>query len=163
MALSASVILKPNRLIENFIQLLESFGCTNNIDSIVQQWQTIILQEWAHTEDTVKFWAEVQQSRDAAGNCPYKELFQVTTIVMSIPHSNADIERVFSLMNVIKTELRNTLNIKTINAILMIRTGLTAVHSNCYSYDLPVDVLEGLAHPKNTAKENTLMKRALVQ
>lgn len=60
---------------------------------------------------------------------------------MSLPHSNADIERVFSVMNVVKSKLRNALHLKTINAILLIRTRLTAVNSNCYNYQLPADIL----------------------
>lgn len=158
MALSVSVILKPNRNIDNFIQVLESLGYTENMDNVIQQWQTVILQNWENTEDTVKFWTEVQQSRDAAGCCPYKDLFNVATKIMSLPHSNADIERVFSLMNVVKSKLRNALHLKTINAILFIRTGLTAVNSNCYNYQLPADILSKIGSSEkykvNTTEPN---------
>ncbi|CAH2088566.1 unnamed protein product [Euphydryas editha] len=79
---------------------------------------------------------------DASRNCPYKNIFDVATKVMSIPHSNADIERVFSLMNVVKTKLRNSLHLKTTNAILLIRTRLIAANSNCHEYKLPTDVIK---------------------
>ncbi|CAH2088565.1 unnamed protein product [Euphydryas editha] len=62
MALSVSVILKPNRLLNNFVQVLERLGYTEKIDTVIQHWQSIILQKWKKTEDTVKFWAKVQES-----------------------------------------------------------------------------------------------------
>lgn len=127
MCMSVSVILKENRIIQNLINLVEGLGEAEKMDNIIQEWTTIKLQKWENTTDTELFWAEVGESKDAAGGCPYKNLFEIATKVMSLPHSNADIERVFSTMNVVKTKLRNSLNIDTINAILHVRFSVQKV------------------------------------
>lgn len=141
MCMSVSVILKENRIIQNLINLVEGLGEAEKMDNIIQEWTTIKLQKWENTTDTELFWAEVGESKDAAGGCPYKNLFEIATKVMSLPHSNADIERVFSTMNVVKTKLRNSLNIDTINAILHVRLGLAYKKSTCFNYTLPDKVL----------------------
>ena len=38
------------------------------------------------------FWSEVWQFRDAAGFNPFQELAQVAVSVLTLPHSNAEIE-----------------------------------------------------------------------
>ncbi|CAH2096731.1 unnamed protein product [Euphydryas editha] len=88
---------KANKILaRNCTSLCESFGyAPQEIDKIVEQWRTIILQEWVHKEDTVKFWSEVKDSKDPSSTCPYKEIFSLAmSVFFSLPHSNADIERV---------------------------------------------------------------------
>lgn len=46
------------------------------------------------------------------------ELTDFALSVLSLPHSNADCERVFSTVNCIKTKQRNRLNTDTINGAL---------------------------------------------
>lgn len=144
--LSVTKILKPTRSLQEIVHLCESFGyAPEEIDKIVEQWRTIILQEWVHKGDTVKFWSEVKDSKDASSTSPYKEIFSLAMKVFSLPHSNADIERVFSTMNVIKNKLRNSLCLDTINAILHVRYGLVLKKSNCANYKLPNNVLRKIS------------------
>lgn len=48
----------------------------------------------------------------------YSELADFALSVLSLPHANADCERVFSTVNCMKTKLRNRLNTETINGAL---------------------------------------------
>lgn len=48
----------------------------------------------------------------------YGELADFALSVLSLPHANADCERVFSTVNCMKTKLRNRLNTDTINGAL---------------------------------------------
>ena len=61
-----------------------------DIDKIIQQWRVIHLSKWNEKNNTVGFWSEVWQFRDAAGFNPFQELAQVAVSVLTLPHSNAD-------------------------------------------------------------------------
>lgn len=114
------------------------------IDRLMSQWRNIVHIKWQCTSSTVEFWNEVTNYKDAAGNNPFEDLSSLAISLLSLPHSNADIERVFSQMNIVKTKLRNRLSVKTLNAILYIRFGLKRVGKCCFSYTVPDDVLRSI-------------------
>lgn len=87
---------------QNLIGLVEGRGETVNIDNIVQEWNTITLQKWKNTEHIELFWNEFGKAKDASGDYPYKFIHIIEMKVMSLPHSNADIERIFSIRNIMK-------------------------------------------------------------
>ena len=88
------------------------------------------------------FWSEVWQFRDAAGFNPFQELAQVAVSVLTLAHSNAEIERVFSQMSVVKNKLRNRMSLQTLNSILYVRYGLRLSGEACYEHKLPDGVLQ---------------------
>lgn len=92
---------------------------------------------WANTTDTIAFWSEVLAYRDAAGSNPFHELAQLALQVLSLPHSNAEVERASSQLGVVKTKLRNCLSTASTNAVLSVRSGLRRLGKSCYTYDLP--------------------------
>jgi len=75
-------------------------------------------------DDTIKFWAEVLINKDAGNNNPFSGLAEFALKILSLPWSNAEVERIFSQMNIVKSKLRNAMSIKTLNAILYVRRGL---------------------------------------
>jgi hypothetical protein len=79
----------------------------------------------------------VHSYKDCADNNPFKELSLFALKMLTHPHSNADVERVFSVMNTVKTKLRNCLHLRTLNAILNIKYGLKLTQKCCYDYDFP--------------------------
>lgn len=52
-----------------------------------------------------------------------------------MPFSNAEIERIFSQLNIIKNKMRNKISLDMINSILTIRYGLKR-NNKCYNYDI---------------------------
>lgn len=60
-----------------------------------------------------KFWSELNVLED------YQELSQFALDTLCIPHSNAQCERVFSHVNLIKTKIRNKLVTETVNGNLL--------------------------------------------
>lgn len=111
------------------------------IDTIVQQWKTIHFTEWDTSGDSVKFWAQVSKYKNAAGVNTFQELANLAIAVLSLPHSNAEVERLFSVMNMVKSKLRNRLCTLTLNSIIMIRNQLKILKKNCHNYVLPPEVL----------------------
>lgn len=97
--------------------------CNDEIkkEKIVDQYNNIHLIKWVHIDDTTKFWSEVSQYKDSAGNNPFNEICSFAFQLLSLPWSNADVERLFSQMNLVKTKLRNRIQSDTVNAILHVR------------------------------------------
>ncbi len=62
--------------------------------------------------------------------------------VLSLPHSNAEVERLFSQMSVVKNKLRNWMSLHTLNSILYVRYGLKLSGEACYEHKLPDNVLQ---------------------
>ena len=58
-----------------------------------------------------------------------------------LPHSNAEVERIFSYLNNVKTKLRNRMENKMCISILAIKFGLLRHSKCCSTYELPNDVL----------------------
>lgn len=46
--------------------------------------------------------------------------------ILCLTHSSAEVERVFSVVNIIKTKLRNRLHVKTVEAVLLSKDLLKA-------------------------------------
>ncbi|KAK4882379.1 hypothetical protein RN001_005698 [Aquatica leii] len=75
--------------------------------------------------------------RDASGENPFSALCELVKAALSLPHSNADVERLFSHMNIVKNKLRNRLHNNTINSLLYIRYGLKKNNKCCDTYEIP--------------------------
>lgn len=142
--LSVDRCLRAQR--NNFLcsTLLEKLGIPiSNLENLEVQWQTLSNVTWQNivSKDSLKFWFEVYEYTNANGEKTYQELAMFAFTVLSLPLSNASVERVFSFLNIIKSKLRNRLLISTVDAIIMIRTGLWVKGKNCYNYQLPDNVI----------------------
>ncbi|KAK7077052.1 hypothetical protein SK128_015119 [Halocaridina rubra] len=96
--------------------------------------------KWENTNSRVKFWSEVYTYKDAADNNPFGELCQLAIDILALPHWNANIERLLSQLNLVKSKLRKRLHTKTVNAILCVGSGLKWCGKCCYNYDLRKDI-----------------------
>lgn len=118
--LSVDNVLKQNKAdIIPLITLLTKNG--DLIDAINSQYNNISYIKWTNISTTVSFWSEVFMYKDSAGNNTFEELADFALEVLSLPWSNADVERVFSQLNLVKTKLRNRLITSTVNAVLRVR------------------------------------------
>lgn len=83
------------------------------------------------------FWASVKKIQ--IGNDPkYNHLYNfIVNHIFILPHSSANVERVFSCVSLNKTKTRNSLKIDTLNGILHTK-GLLKAQENC-CYNFPVE------------------------
>ncbi|KYQ46896.1 hypothetical protein ALC60_14095 [Trachymyrmex zeteki] len=63
------------------------------------------------------------------------------TSFLVLPVSNAEVESIFSQLNLVKNKTRNKLSLNMINSILCTRYGLRRHEKCCYDYELPENVL----------------------
>ena len=66
------------------------------------------------SEDAVEFWIRVSHTSSPMDELKYHKLASLALQLLSIPSSNADSERVFSLVRRIKTEFRSSLLTETV-------------------------------------------------
>lgn len=88
----------------------------------------------------MEFWAEVKRHKDAGGNNRFMELADFATHILTLPFSNAEVERVFSQMNLVKT---NRMQVSMINAIIMIRSSLKNAGKFCHDFEISKKMIKG--------------------
>ena len=122
------------------------------------QWRQLHTVPWKiltnNEQTTVQFWAEVNNYTDSAGDNPFEDLAKFALMILSLPHSNADVERAFSQVNIIKNKLRNRMKVFTLNNILTIKYGLKRLGKCCHEYDLPTQVLKKIGTCESYSIEN---------
>lgn len=134
---------------ESLIPLLESCELdAGTITKISHQWQNLSLVQWSQTTDTVSFWCEVKKYCDASNINPFEELATFALSRLVLPWSNAEVERIFSELNIVKTKARNRMRPEMINSLLSIRAGLRRRKQCCYNYELPKEVLQQIGTTK---------------
>ena len=86
-----------------------------------------------HRDNVATFWGNLGKIEDACGSLKFPIIGKLTKSLLSIPHSNADVERIFSHVNLIKVKQRNKLKVSTLDALLMVKQGSSSnscVHFN---------------------------------
>lgn len=91
--------------------------------------------------DPVDFWIDVYNNTNSAGNGRFKEISSFALSLFSMPFSNACVERVFSIMNFVKSKLRNRLICETVEAALTVRYGLKFLGISAASFEPTKEML----------------------
>jgi hypothetical protein len=112
------------------------------LTKIVNQWNNIHIVNWSSKANTYDFWTEVLSYRDASGMNPYREVADLATKLLVLPHSNAEVERLFSQMALVKNKIRNRMLNPTLSAILHIKSGLRRTNQTCSTYEFPTEMLK---------------------
>ncbi|KYN00584.1 hypothetical protein ALC62_08634, partial [Cyphomyrmex costatus] len=97
-------------------------SCT--MQKIDDQWRRLPLFAATFSKDIQEvdvdiFWNEVSNKKGAAEKSEFDELARFALDALCLPHSNADCERIFSRVNLIKTKYRNKLKIETVNGSIL--------------------------------------------
>ena len=101
-------------------------------------------------------WARISEMMDADGSHPFEKLGVIMLTILTIFHSNADCERIFSSVRKVKTELRGKMSVATLSEILIQKTLTSGRNVDCYNYDPPADLL--VRCKKATADYNQFLK-----
>lgn len=113
---------------------------SQQLEKIENQWCSLSVVNLHENQSTVKLWTEIGNYRDASGNNVFQELNDLAISLPCLPHSNAEVERLFSQMNTVKSKPRNRLSTSSVNAVLSVKSGLRRVKKCCYSNELPAKV-----------------------
>ena len=67
-------------------------------------------------------WADIGCVEDEAGQFIFQNLSKVMMAILSIPHSNAGCERIFSMVRKNKTDQRASMSSETLNALMVLKS-----------------------------------------
>lgn len=109
------------------LQISERFLLTKDdtgYQAIDDQWRSLpsIIENInvdINMEKIDKFWAALLTYKSSLNEEVFRELSDYVLSLLSIPHSNAECERKFSSVNLIKTKLRNKMITATLNGTLL--------------------------------------------
>lgn len=126
-----------NQIKEPITTILEEFKISSSqTENIQNQWSYITEQHWDTTLDTVSFWIEVQSFKNSIGENPFKELTTFVLSLLVLPFSNAEVERLFSLMGLVKNKLRSRIKSELLCAVIGIREVLRVQNKCCYTCNI---------------------------
>lgn len=110
---------------------------SNAIQNLDREWRILPNEnlQLSNKLSCEEFWFTVGEITHADGTLAFPNLASFSLSLLSLPHSSAAVERVFSEINNMKTKQRNRLSTKTLNGLLHTRQFIGT--ANCYS--LPID------------------------
>ena len=89
-----------------------------------------------------EFWTDLSLKKDPVTRLTqFPLLAKVARLVLTLPHSNADAERVFSAIGLNKTKTRNRLQLLdgTLAAMMTVKM---ATQEPCYDYEPPEEIMK---------------------
>ncbi|KAK4882258.1 hypothetical protein RN001_005577 [Aquatica leii] len=88
---------------EGLTELLKYFGKSDDlINKIETQYENTSFLKWNNYINTKEFRCEVKNFKDSGNENPFLELADFAVEVLTLAQSNAEVERLFSQMNIIK-------------------------------------------------------------
>ncbi|KAE8739290.1 hypothetical protein FOCC_FOCC015213 [Frankliniella occidentalis] len=95
-----------------------------------------------------KFWTAVYNMRTGGGQRAFADLARYVLACLCLPLSNAAVERLFSILTVVKNKLRNKMGMEMVEAILRVRFHLQAKGICCTQFE-PTEEMLRLFNAKN--------------
>ena len=155
----------PPSLQELFIKFPYLTGVADKM-LVDAEWRKQALEESSEInkdESSLQFWQNRLSTRTFDGKLKYANLMKVIGCIMSIPSSNAAVERLFSLLKLVKTDTRNSLKRESLVGLLHTKEGLRA--ESCRAHDLKTnpELLTLLRAVKSNATDSAANQRNLLQ
>lgn len=97
-----------------------------------------------------KYWHKIMVLTDHSGQNSFRELGEFVLDILATPHSNASCERVFSKVNLIKTNIRNRICTNSINGLLL---ASQSTNGECYKFKITDSLVQAM-EAKNLYKSD---------
>lgn len=88
-----------------------------------------------------KYWNKIMIFADLSGQNLFRDLGEFVLDILVTPHSNASCERVFSKVNLIKTNIRNRICTNSLNGLLLASQNSSG---ECYNLDVSKSLLQAM-------------------
>ena len=109
-------------------------------NALALEWRTIpqeingIARERLQKMPVAEAWVELSEMRNYNEEPMFPQLSKLAKLVLSLPHSNADAERCYSIVTDVKTTKRNRLGSENLNAIAVVRTAFAQKNVSSSSF-----------------------------
>lgn len=114
-------------------------------------------------EPSITFWQKRLNAMTIHGSLKYPNLRKVVACMMSLPFSNASVERIFSLLNLIKTHSRNSLKRETLVGLMHTHAGMRAQEMHAHQLKLDAEFLRMVKDVKSDATDSEAHERTSKQ
>ena len=101
-----------------------------------------------------EFWEHISTVRDDLNEYEFKNISTLAQLCLLQLHSNADVERYFSYVAVMKTKSRNRLNTDTVAALTRIKLYINSKKADCSTFHV-TDTMLKLYNHKMYNKDDT--------
>lgn len=114
------------------------------MNRLENEWQALCLEQWPQEclTDTISSWLQVNEEKNSMGQKIFSNIASLALALLSLPFSNASVERIFSQMNVVQSKLRNRLSVRSVEALLQIRYRLKLQGQTCVNFESTTDMLK---------------------
>lgn len=115
--------------------------------------QNTDLRDFNFTDETdvVDFWSTISKIKSATGENEFGKLSTFVFNLLCLPHSTANVERIFSAINLNRTKLRNRLKTETLEGLLYTKS-LVLNSGKCYDFNISPDLIKQI-NPKIKSQE----------
>lgn len=86
------------------------------------------------SSDVVEFWSYISKLKKGDDSPMFPLRTILVTNIMTLPHSSAHVERIFSMVNAIKTKERNRLQTDSLCGLLQSKHLLKTTNTKCYNH-----------------------------
>lgn len=114
-----------------------------DLDDVDREWRKLIimdLEEKVINSNVNEYWSIIMSLKKGNKSVMFPLLTVLVKNIMTLPHSTACVERIFSMLNMIKTKERNRLN--TSNLIGLLHSKRAIKDTNCYSMKYDKDYID---------------------
>ncbi|KYN11430.1 hypothetical protein ALC57_16443 [Trachymyrmex cornetzi] len=99
-------------------------------------------------------WKQITEFKNFNGVKMFPNLESLVEVVFSLPHSNVEAERIFSIVTDVKNKKRNRLSNDTVSAICVVRSNFQDKNINCTNFEIDSRHLE-LHNAQNLYKDQS--------
>ena len=118
------------------------------------EWRQLSLEGGNEDEkDASQFWKEKLLLKNEKNETKYPNLSKVVGCCLSLPHSNASVERTFSHLRRIKTDIRSSLKNTSLVSLLHVKNGLKRKNIQSHQLTLGQKLEKDLQGVKSNATD----------
>ncbi|XP_031830448.1 uncharacterized protein LOC116426097 [Nomia melanderi] len=127
--------------------VLKKYPSIFNTAKVTDQWFLLSMkpteneQKHLQTLGAIEFWYTISDLKDELGNLLYDEIAKLAFLCLSLPHSNADVDKFFSTITDIKNKKRCRLDTQMICAMTRIKLHLQSKHIDACSFKISNQLL----------------------
>lgn len=140
--------INDHSLTDLFKITCQNFSTLINLTKLEYEWQNLPLTftDAQKTEllklDILSFWHTIENFKNENNDQKFPEISKFINFLLVFPHSNAESERIFSMVTDIKRKKRNKLGTDSLNAMTFIRSAMNCKGQNCFSTPIKEEHLQ---------------------
>jgi len=134
-------------IVPNLTHIATHFG-TFDITTLAFEWRILPTMFNDADKDILAslnledMWNKIFETKNFNDQPMFPNLEKLVYAIFSLPHSNAEAERIFSIVTDVKDKKRNRMNIDTLNAMCKIRSAFQARNIDCRTFQVDERHLE---------------------